>query len=300
MELTISAGPGAAPLAALRDELRERDARAGLVTLAGAGPGDPELLTLKARRRLAQADAIVHDALVSEGIRALFPPRARVFDVGKRAGRADSTPQAEIDALLLRLARAGLRVVRLKGGDPFVFGRGGEEALALRAAGIACEVVPGVSAAQGAAAGAGIPLTQRGLSRSCTLLSGHGPHLDAVDWTALVALGGTWVFFMAAQHTQEIARRLLAHGAAPDLPLALVEGATLPGQRVTVRTLAEVARAGLVPAAPLPGLVLVGPTVALGETLGAALGPALGAAGAPDTRYDWTGGGDGRAVSALP
>jgi uroporphyrin-III C-methyltransferase len=235
----------------------------GGVALVGAGPGDPELLTLKALRRIAAAQAIVHDALVSEAIRALFPTDCLRCDVGKRAACAGATPQAEINALLVRLARQGLRVVRLKGGDPFLFGRGGEEALHLLAAGIPCEVVPGISAASGAAAAAGIPLTQRGLSRACTLLDGHGPHLDAIDWRALVALGGTWVFYMAARSVREIAARLLAHGAEPGLALALVEAATQPAMRTTVRTLAQAAAEGLPRHADLPGLVLVGPTVDL-------------------------------------
>jgi uroporphyrin-III C-methyltransferase len=254
----------------------------GRVALVGAGPGDPELLTLRALRRIAEADAIVHDALVSDAIRALFPPGCAVYDVGKRAGSAASTPQDEINRLLLRLSRQGLCVVRLKGGDPLLFARGGEEALALRAAGIACEVVPGISAAHGASAAAGIPLTHRGLSRSCTLLDGHGPHLDSIDWPALVALGGTWAFFMAARSTQEIAARLLAHGADPALPLALVQGATLPAQRVAVRPLAAVAREGLPVWSDAPGLVLVGPTVELaGELAGEPAGELAGTLAAP-------------------
>lgn len=246
--------------------------RLGHVTIAGAGPGDPELLTLKVHRLLHEADAIVHDALVSEAIRACFGPRARRYAVGKRAGDPASTPQAEINALLVRLARDGRSVLRLKGGDPLVFGRGGEEAAHLRAAGIPCEIVPGISAAQGAAAGAGIPLTHRGASRACVLLDGHGPHLASIDWAALVRLGGTWAFYMATHSVQAIAARLLAAGAAPDLPLALVEAASLPAQRVIVRTCAQAAAGELPPPGAQPGLVLVGPTVAV---LGAADLPAF-------------------------
>lgn len=245
----------------------------GFVTLAGAGPGDPELLTVRAVRRLAAADAIVHDALVSDAVRELFPAEAAVFDAGKRAGAPGSVPQADTNALLVRLARQGLRVVRLKGGDPLVFGRGGEEALHLAAAGVPFEIVPGVSAAAGAAAATGIALTHRGLSRACTLLDGYGPHLDAVDWPALVALGGTWVFFMAARTGGEIAARLLAHGADPALPIALVQGAAGPAQRVVSRTVARAAREGLPAVGRDPGLVLVGPTVALHEALQTFLQP---------------------------
>lgn len=257
MEFAAQSAPIAAPA----------PAGPGRVTLAGAGPGDPELLTVKALRRLAEADVIVHDALISEAIRALFPPGALVFDVGKRAGTRCEVPQDETNRLLVRLARQGMRVVRLKGGDPLVFGRGGEEALHLAAAGIPCEIVPGISAANGAASAAGIPLTHRGLSRACILLDGHGPHLDSIDWRALVTLGGTWVFFMAAHGAQDIARRLLAHGAEPALPLALVQGASRPGERVVQGILEAVAREGLPATGGEPGLVLVGPTVALRESL---------------------------------
>lgn len=239
----------------------------GLVSIAGAGPGHPDLLTVQTLRRLQSAPAIVYDALVSAEIVALFPPAAELYDVGKRAGRADSTSQDDINRLLVRLARQGLGVLRLKGGDPFIFGRGGEEALYLEAHGVPFEVLPGVSALNGAAAAAGIPLTHRGLSQSCTVLNGYGPTLDAVDWAALVALGGTWVFFMGKRSLEDVARRLLQHGAEPKLTLALIESATLPDQRVSLLSLGEAA-AGR---APCPGdgpaLVMVGPSAELAYRL---------------------------------
>jgi uroporphyrin-III C-methyltransferase len=231
----------------------------GRVSIVGAGPGDPELLTLKGARLLAEADAIVCD----EGVKACFPPGCAVFDVGKRAGGGASNPQAEINALLVRLASQGLHVVRLKGGDPTIFGRGGEEALHLAAHGIPCEVIPGVSAMNAASAAAGIPLTHRGLSGGLTVLGGHAPHLERIDWEALVRQGGTWVFYMAKATVGIIAARLLARGADPALHLALIESAGLPAQSVRVQTLAEASRLALPALGDGPGLVIVGPTVAL-------------------------------------
>jgi uroporphyrin-III C-methyltransferase len=262
----------------------------GRVTLVGAGPGDPDLLTLKALRRLRAADALVHDALVAEELLALAPSRCLRVSMGKRCGRADSAGQEHINALLAGLALEGLEVVRLKGGDPFVFGRGGEEALYLRARGIPVEVIPGISAVNGAAATAGIPLTHRGLSAGFMVLEGHAAHLERVDWAALVALGGTWVFLMAKATAPEIARRLLAHGADAALPAALIEQGTLPEQRVQVLTLGAAARDELRPLTDGPGLLLIGPTAALREAIASPTSiwelhagalPGLSQAGAP-------------------
>lgn len=239
----------------------------GRVSIAGAGPGDPELLTLKALRRLRQADAVVHDALIPAELLALASRRCLMIDMGKRAGREDSARQEEINALLEHLAREGLNTVRLKGGDPFVFGRGGEEALFLTARGIPVEVIPGVSSVNGASATAGIPLTHRGFSSGYTVLDGHGPHLERIDWPALVALGGTWVFLMAKSSVAEIARRLLSHGANPETPLALIEQGTLPEQSVAASSLAVAASGALRPHTIGPGLVIVGATAALREAI---------------------------------
>lgn len=238
--------------------------RPGRVTLAGAGPGAADLLTLKTAERIRSADAIVFDALVSPEIRAMFPEAARQYPVGKRAGDARSCSQADINALLACLARQGLEVLRLKGGDPYVFGRGGEEALYLQQRGIAVEVLPAVSAVNGAAATAGIPLTHRAVSRSFTVLAGEQHLLDETDWPALVALGGTWVFLMAKTTVRELARRLIAAGASPGLPLALVENATMADQVARHSTLSVAASSGIVPTTAGPGLVIVGETVGLG------------------------------------
>jgi siroheme synthase len=164
---------------------------------------------------------------------------------------------------LARLARRGLRVVRLKGGDPFVFGRGGEEAAFLEGHGIPYEVVPAVSAFLGAGAAAGIPLTHRGVSHACTVLEGHEAGLERIAWPALVALGGTWVFYMAKSTVAAIARGLLSHGAEADLPVAVIENATLPGQMVTLLSLQEAARAGYAPLTSGAGLVIIGRTAAV-------------------------------------
>jgi uroporphyrin-III C-methyltransferase len=236
----------------------------GLVSLVGAGPGDPELLTLKALRRLQNADAVVHDRLVSAEILAYVPGHAELFDVGKTPHRTGPT-QAEIEALLIRLARRGRRVVRLKGGDPFVFGRGGEEALALAREGIPFEVVPGISAALAAPAAAGIPVTQRGLSSSVTFTTGHGgePH----NWQALAQAGGTLVFLMAVEHLEDIVANLLAHGRPADEPAVMVQWATTPRQLTVAAPLqdivAESRRANLGP----PAVLIVGPTAALSPQL---------------------------------
>lgn len=235
----------------------------GRVTIAGAGPGDPELLTLKTLSRIKNADAIVYDALVPEEIQALFPEGAELFPAGKRAGDPLSSTQESIHRLLERLARSGLAVLRLKGGDPFIFGRGGEEALYLRERGIAFEVLPGVSSVNGAAAAALVPLTHRGVSRAFTVLQGTLALLDRIDWPALVALGGTWVFLMAGRTAGEIAQRLIAAGAERELPMVAVENATLEQQTVTRKTLAGFAGRELVPFTGGPVLLLAGATAGL-------------------------------------
>jgi uroporphyrin-III C-methyltransferase/precorrin-2 dehydrogenase/sirohydrochlorin ferrochelatase len=237
----------------------------GLVSLVGAGPGDPELLTLRAVRRLRAADVVVHDRLVSDAVLEHAAPDAERIDVGKHPGGAGAT-QDDINALLVDLARQGRRVVRLKGGDPFVFGRGGEEALALAQAEIEFEIVPGISSALAAPAAAGIPVTHRGLSASVTIVNGHdaGQH----DWRALASCGGTLVFLMAVEHLETIVERLLAHGRPAGESSALIEWATLPRQRVLAAPLAEIAaRARLADFEP-PAVLIVGPTAALLSDLG--------------------------------
>ncbi len=205
--------------------------KTGTVYLVGAGPGDPELLTLRAARLLQSAWIVVHDGLVPDAILALAPADARLISVAKR--RAHHTlPQEEISALLVREALAGHDVVRLKGGDPFVFGRGGEEAEACRAAGVPVEVVPGVSAANGAAAAALIPLTHRDHASIVSFVAGQCKGLSEQDWAGLAGHGRTLVIYMGVKTAARIAEKLMADGLAPDMPVAVIERASLPGMRV--------------------------------------------------------------------
>jgi uroporphyrin-III C-methyltransferase/precorrin-2 dehydrogenase/sirohydrochlorin ferrochelatase len=237
----------------------------GLVSLVGAGPGDPELLTLRAVQRLQQADVVVHDRLVTERVLDYAPATAERIDVGKRPGGVGAS-QSEITALLIDLGRQGRRVVRLKGGDPFLFGRGGEEALALRKAGVPFEVVPGVSSALAAPAAAGIPVTHRGLSASLTVVNGHD--VDEHDWSALARSAGTLVFLMPVEHMQDIAQQLMAHGRAASEPAAVVEWATTPRQRVVVAPLHRIAAEAGIEGIEAPAVLVVGPTAALASQLG--------------------------------
>jgi uroporphyrin-III C-methyltransferase len=244
--------------------LKGQTGREGVVWLVGAGPGDPDLLTVKALRLLQGADVIVHDRLTPQPILDLARPGARMIDVGKRKSR-HTLPQDGINQLLVGLAREGLKVVRLKGGDPFMFGRGGEELLALRAAGIEAHVVPGVTAALAAAAGAGAPLTHRGLAQAVTFVTGHaaaGAEPD-LDWTALARTNHTVAIYMGLSTAPLIAARLIAAGRAPSTPVAVVEGASLPDERRLVTTLAELGAA--VAALDGPALLIVGEVAALAD-----------------------------------
>jgi uroporphyrin-III C-methyltransferase / precorrin-2 dehydrogenase / sirohydrochlorin ferrochelatase len=236
----------------------------GEVYLIGAGPGDPDLLTLRALQLLQQADVVLYDRLVPAGVLERARREARRIFVGKSHGDdAGHTPQEDIHELMIRFAREGLKVARLKGGDPFVFGRGGEEVAELVRHGIPYLVVPGITAALGAAAAAGIPLTQRELSRSVTFVTGHNAaERDSLDWRTLAQAQQTVVFYMGVGKLEPIVARLRAGGAADTLPAALVERATLPGQRILRGTLATIAdlgnRAGISP----PALLIVGEVVA--------------------------------------
>lgn len=213
------------------------------VHLVGAGPGDPELLTLRAARLLAEADAVVHDRLVGAGILALAAPTARVFDVGKVPGERRHT-QEHINELLVTLGASGDTVVRLKGGDPFVFGRGGEEAEALCAAGIAVDVVPGISSVVAAPAAAGIPITHREHSSGFTVVTAHqDPMTDhTLDWGALARLGTTLVVLMGAARAAAVRDRLLAGGMAASTPVAIVTAASRHDQQTTRLRLDELGR----------------------------------------------------------
>jgi uroporphyrin-III C-methyltransferase len=242
----------------------------GSVWLAGAGPGDPGLLTLHAAHALASADVVLHDALVSPDILALAQT-ARLESVGKRAGQP-STKQMRISERMIRLARQGLRVLRLKGGDPLVFGRGGEEALALAAAGIPFRIVPGISAGLGGTAAAGIPLTHRTLARSVTLATGHDCSGDLpadTDWAALARASDVLVLYMALRQISTLAPRLIAAGRAPDDAVAFITDATTPRQRVLVATLATAASAVSMVRGDAPTLIVIGPVVALRPMLAA-------------------------------
>ena len=233
--------------------------------LVGAGPGDPGLLTVRALELIARADVVLYDRLIPPEALAHARPEAELIDVGK-VGGGRQVPQDVTTALLVEHAAAGREVVRLKGGDPFVFGRGGEEAQALRAAGVAFEVVPGVTAGVAAPAYAGIPVTQRNVASAVAFVTGHEDPAKPetqVDWAALAAFPGTLVFYMGVRQLTRISERLIAHGRPADEPAAIVERGTLPGQRVlrcTVATLGE-------QQAQAPAITLVGPVAALADEL---------------------------------
>ena len=229
------------------------------VHLVGAGPGDPDLLTVRALRLLQEADVVVVDRLVSAAVLALVNPGAEVIPVGKDPG-GPSTPQHEINRLLVDRGRRRPVVVRLKGGDPFVFGRGGEEAEALVRAGVEVEVVPGISSALAGPAAAGIPVTHRGASSAFTVVTAHqDPATDTtLDWDALARLGTTLVILMGAARAGAIRRRLLAAGRSPTTPVAVVTAATTPRQRVARLVLGEL---GDTPVAN-PSIIVVGEVAA--------------------------------------
>lgn len=243
----------------------------GRVFLVGAGPGDPELLTLKALRCLEGAEVVVYDRLVSDEILALAPAGAARIYVGKQPGH-HPVPQGEINALLVRLAESGRRVVRLKGGDPFIFGRGSEEAAALSARGLACEVVPGVTSAQGCAAQAGVPLTHRGLASGVRYLTGHcreDQDLD-LDWEGLADPETTLVVYMGRAHIGQIAEELMARGLPADTPALAVNNGTTPRERRLPTTLAALPAAVRAADFDGPVLFIIGRVAALGATLGVA------------------------------
>lgn len=252
----------------------------GKVSLVGAGPGDPELLTVKALRAIQQAGLVLYDALVGEEVLALLPPGAERIDVGKRAGQ-HALSQSAIITLMLRLAGSGRPLLRLKGGDPYVFGRGGEEAQALAAAGIAFEVIPGISAAQGAAAMAGMPLTHRDHASAVVLATGHlrgercGVHDEGavdLDWALLARPRQTVVIYMGVGALALICRELVAHGLSADTPAATVERATRRDQRTLTGTLATLPALARAQGVRPPALIIVGGVVGLQAQLAAGRG----------------------------
>ena len=241
----------------------------GRVALVGAGPGDPGLMTVRGLALLRTADVVVYDRLVDPRILDEIPPRARRIFVGKTTG-AHLVPQAEINELLVVHARRGRRVVRLKGGDPFVFGRGGEEADALAAAGVPFEVVPGVSAAVAVPAYAGIPVTHRGVASSFAVVTGHedaGKTASSIDWAALATAVDTLVILMGVRSLPAIARALLDAGRPPETPVALIHRGTTEGQETLVGRLDGIAVLAAAPELPPPVVIVVGNVVALRERL---------------------------------
>jgi uroporphyrin-III C-methyltransferase len=253
---------------------------AGWVWLAGAGPGDPGLLTLHALHGLQHADVVVYDALVGEGVLKLANPHAELEYAGKRGG-TPSPRQPDISRRLVHLAREGKRVLRLKGGDPFVFGRGGEEALALVEAQVPFRIIPGISSGIGGLAYAGIPVTHREINSVVTFITGHGASGDvpeSVDWAAIAAGSPVLVLYMAMKHLGRIAERLIEAGRGADEPVAIVSRASTPDQRVLESTLGDCAAAARAADIEPPALIVVGQVVRLRaglDWLGALTGRAL-------------------------
>lgn len=242
--------------------------RGGRVLIVGAGAGSPGLLTVKAVRALAQADVVVFDRLVSAAILDLAPAQAQRIDVGKRAG-SHPMPQPQIDKLRVRLARAGHTVVRLKGGDPFLFGRAGEEALELMAAGVPFEVVPGITSAQGCAASLKLPLTHRNLATGVRFITGHctaDRPLD-FDWVGLADQSTTLVVYMGLANIGETAARLVEHGRCSRTPVAAISRGTQGEQQHLVSTLGQIAGDVAVAALPSPALFIIGEVVDLALAL---------------------------------
>ena len=239
----------------------------GHVWLAGAGPGDPGLLTLDALAGLAQADVIVHDALVDRRVLALAGAQARLEFAGKRGGKPSAT-QADISQRLVTLAQAGQRVLRLKGGDPFVFGRGGEEAATLAAAGVPFRVIPGVTAGLAALAAAGIPATLRGINRAVIFAAGHGAD-EVFDWAPLVRTGQPIVLYMVMHNLERIADALMQAGLAAETPAAVIAAATTPQERIVVATVETLAAAVREQNIEPPAIVVIGEIVKMrGRLLG--------------------------------
>ena len=248
---------------------RVRRKRTGHVALVGGGPGDPGLITTRGRRLLADADVVVVDRLAPRALLDELDPEVEVIEAGK-GPQAHTLSQLEINDLLVERARAGQRVVRLKGGDPFVFGRGAEEALACAEAGIPCEVVPGVTSAVAVPAAAGIPVTHRSVTRQFTVISAHSAHPgEGPDWASLAAVEGTLVFLMGVSQLPLVVEGLRAHGRSPATPVAVIERGTLADQRTTTGTLETVVAAATERGVRSPAVIVVGEVVAVAEELAA-------------------------------
>lgn len=251
------------------DAVRRRVSPVGIAHIVGAGPGDPDLLTLRAAQLLQEADVILHDELVSAAILGRARRDAELVAVGKRKGQAGWT-QADIEAELVRRVRAGQTVVRLKAGDPFIFGRGGEEVDALRAAGLPVTVVPGITAALGVAASVGIPLTHRNLASAVTIVTGHGAGGRDATWPVLAAQGHTLAIYMGATEAASVRDRLLDAGTHPDTPVVIVENGTRPDERVSAGRLSDLARlaASHTRGDAGPSLIIVGEVAAYAADAG--------------------------------
>lgn len=238
----------------------------GKVFLVGAGPGDSDLLTVKALRLIQSCDVILYDNLVSEEIRALFPIGIKKFFVGKSKNN-HSVPQGQLNKLLMTLAKKGLVVCRLKGGDPFVFGRGSEEMLVLHKAGISTEVVPGITAASGCTSYAGIPLTHRGVSQGCTFITGHAEKSLALNWSSLAKANHTLVFYMGLSQLSNIRQQLVQHGLSKYTPAALIENGSQACQRVITSSLDELEDKAKSNSFISPTLIVIGEVVKYREEL---------------------------------
>ncbi|MCF0247103.1 MAG: uroporphyrinogen-III C-methyltransferase, partial [Synergistes sp.] len=238
----------------------------GEVALVGAGPGDAGLLTLRGRELLLSAECVVYDRLVGDGVLAMMPASAKKINVGKTGG-GEFVPQSEIEKILVREAKKGQRVVRLKGGDPFIFGRGGEEIEALNLEGIPFEVVPGVTSAFGGSACAGIPVTHRGVARSVHVITAHTKEggIAPADYDSLARLGGTLVFLMGASAVSEICRELTRAGMPPDTPAAAVENAASAAQRLISGTLATLTERAETEKLHSPALIIVGEVISFAD-----------------------------------
>jgi uroporphyrin-III C-methyltransferase len=242
----------------------------GTIFLVGAGPGPADLLTLRAARLIERAQVIVHDGLVGPNVLALARPDARLISVAKQRAR-HTLPQEQINALLVREALAGHDVVRLKGGDPFIFGRGGEEAEAAQAAGVRVEIVPGISAANGAAAASGIPLTHRDAASIVSFVAGQCKGLSEQNWAGLAGKGRTLVIYMGVSTAAAISEKLMSDGLAPEMPLALIENAARPEMRVLRGMLAGLPDLVKAHAVKSPALIVIGEVTARADTALAAI-----------------------------
>lgn len=241
----------------------------GKVYLIGGGPGDPELLTVKAVKILRQADAVLYDALVGEELKGLFRADAEVIDVGKRASN-HTYPQDEINRMLVELSRKHRIVARLKGGDPYVFGRGGEEAEELVNQGVEVEVVPGITSAIAVPAAAGIPVTHREYASSVTIITGHEDPAKgetALDFRALASMSGTLVILMGVSRLADNVKALLDNGKSPDTPVAIIEKGTTPDQRVTTGTLGDIVDVAAGEDVKAPAVIVIGDVVWVREAL---------------------------------